>query len=231
MTIEELLKKWDRHSALSKSNLGVAEFFFRTHYEQLQASAEEYARAFDVLNNSIPWPRLKDYERTLMTELIETTGLYAARAGKTLCRKKRSALAEWKICTRKAVVPLSNTDGMHEIMHSALTSALVPAQQLAVCRHAHPRLWLTYPKPADLVARMPTNESERLALMPWSAADALHVHKALAQLLCPRMYPLLDSLLTHDQWNSRRELLGASMKLASKKKSPASFELPEEFEP
>ena len=140
-------------------------------------------------------------------------------------------MAEWRLSTQKAIAPLSNTDAMHNIMNAALTSSLVPAKKLTVCRHAHPRLWLTYPTPADLVAVMPANELERLALMPWSAANALHVHKALVQLLCPRMYPLLDSLLALGQWDSRRELLGASMQLASKKKSPASFELPEEFEP
>lgn len=231
MTIEELLDKWEQRPQLTKSNVGVAEFFFRTHYAQLQTSPEGYARAFDVLSKTIPWPRLQDYERTTMTEIIETTGLYATRAGKTLCKNKRSALAEWKISTRRAIAPLSNTDAMHNIMQSALTSALGAIQQLGVCRHAHPRLWLTYPEPAELVARMPTNESERLALMPWAPADALHVHKALVQVLCPHTYPLLDSLLTYDQWNSRRVLLSASMTLTSKKTSPTSFELPEEFEP
>ena len=85
MTIDELLARWGKNSVLSKNNPGVAEFFFRTHYPQLQGSSEEYARAFDVLSNTTPWPLLQNYERTLMTELIETTGLYATQAGKSLC--------------------------------------------------------------------------------------------------------------------------------------------------
>lgn len=77
MNIDELLGDWNQKGQIAMTNIGIAEAFFRKNFPSLQTSPEGYARAFDALSKPIPWKRLIEFEQSMMSDIIETTGLYA----------------------------------------------------------------------------------------------------------------------------------------------------------
>lgn len=230
MTIDELLALWAEKGEMAQKNFGVAEGFFRHHFPQLETSPQGYALALDALNRPIPWKTLKDYDRQAMTDVIEITGLYAAVARKALCRTKRPALSDWKTNVIKALKPLGDTPSMHAVMHAALASQLALSEQLTICRNAHPKIWLTFSNASGLHKLLPINEAQRLAMMPWVGSLAKTTNQELTQLLCPTIYPMLNSLLSDEQWGDRADLIAAAIQCTPRKVSAAVLPLPETFD-
>lgn len=232
MTIDELLDTWERTEPIAMSNIGVAEAFFRKHFSSLHTSPAGYTRAFDALNKPVPWKKLTEFDRRMMTDIIETSGLYAGAAGKTFCRTKRPTMSDWKTNTGKALGPLLGTTALREVMSTMLTSQLVPSLKLAVCKHASACDWLTHSKLDGIIALLPVQEHERLMHLPWSSKEAdTDAFKRLAQRSCPQMYPMLELLLSSSDWTCRAAVAAAGMQCFAKKKPIEQFALPEELHP
>ena len=230
MNIDELLDDWNQKGQVAMANIGIAEAFFRKNYPRLQTSPEGYARAFDALSKPIPWKRLIEFEQSMMSDIIETTGLYAGAAGKTLCRTKRPTLSDWKTNTAKALEP-AWASTQRSIMSTVLKSQLAPNQKLTVCKNGSASDWLNHPQLDALIALLPSQETMRMMQLPWSQKETeTDAFKHLAQRSCPQMYPMLELLLSSSDWTSRAAL-AAGVAVIAKKKPLESLTLPEEFTP
>lgn len=228
MSIDELLDDWAQKGQIAMANIGIAEAFFRKNFPSLQTSPEGYARAFDALSKPIPWKRLIEFEQSMMSDIIETTGLYAGAAGKTLCRTKRPTLSDWKTNTAKALEP-AWASTQRSIMSTVLKSQLAPNQKLTVCKNGSASDWLNHPQLDDLIALLPSQETMRMMQLPWSPKET-DAFKCLAQRSCPQMYPMLELLLSSSDWTSRAAL-AAGVQCIDKKKPIERFSLPEDLSP
>ena len=239
MPIQDLLAQWSIREKTFMGNIGIATHFFSSRFSILAGTPEEYAHAFGALNRHIPWEDLINYEVVMRQAVFETTGLYASMAGDARCASGKSTRRAWNSNVAKACLPFRDGFTMPVFMQSMLdVPALTDEYKLDFCRHAHPRAWCNFEAKQHLIALLPPNEELRLGLLPWHHGDDknnmprtvdIDAHQRMVVEYCPRIGPLLVSVLPKSAWRRRALFLENAAQVRNNDLS--AVELPEGFAP